>query len=260
MAGIRISALPTTGTAAPTDEVPTNTLGGTPTVKRTLAQLLIGAALTTSPVAFGGALSTAGTFELVGTAANIKLNTNFISYGGTDAGFSLDASNNATLSGTLTVSGAGPHAIGGATVSYAQLYLRGTFAGTGGGVNEALRVESTLTVAVNDVASGIRIFPTINKAGSGVHNQFASLHVDPPTIGAGAAALTNAAAIYVVGAPTGATNNYALWVDAGTVRIDGTDGAGAGVGTLTNAPTAGNPAFWLPINSNGTTYYLPCWT
>jgi len=51
-----------------------------------------------------------------------------------------------------------------------------------------------------------------------------------------------------------------LWVDAGTVRIDGTTGAGASAGTLTNAPSAGDPAYWMPINANGTTYYIPCWT
>lgn len=38
-----------------------------------------------------------------------------------------------------------------------------------------------------------------------------------------------------------------------------TNGAAAQVGTLTNAPTAGNPTKWIPINDNGTTRYLPAW-
>ena len=38
-----------------------------------------------------------------------------------------------------------------------------------------------------------------------------------------------------------------------------TNGAGAGVGTLTNAPAAGNPTKWIPINDNGTTRYIPAW-
>lgn len=42
-----------------------------------------------------------GNFILDGTASNIALGSNFISNGGTDAGLSFDASNNATLSGTL---------------------------------------------------------------------------------------------------------------------------------------------------------------
>ena len=37
------------------------------------------------------------------------------------------------------------------------------------------------------------------------------------------------------------------------------NGAGAGAGTITNAPTAGNPTKWVPINDNGTTRYIPAW-
>lgn len=38
-----------------------------------------------------------------------------------------------------------------------------------------------------------------------------------------------------------------------------TNGAGANTGTLTNAPAAGNPTKWIPINDNGTTRYIPAW-
>lgn len=38
-----------------------------------------------------------------------------------------------------------------------------------------------------------------------------------------------------------------------------TNGAAAALGTLTNAPTAGNPTKWIPIDDNGTTRYLPAW-
>src|SRR3990167_3474694 len=51
------------------------------------------------------ALTITGTLTMSGVAANIALGSNFISNAGTDAGFSLDASNNATLSGDLTVVG-----------------------------------------------------------------------------------------------------------------------------------------------------------
>lgn len=98
MAGIKISALPTTGTAAAADEASTNTLGGVPTVKRTLAQLVIGGLLGTGPFVLGG---------------NVALGANFISRAGTAAGLSLDTSNNATFSGNLTVSGTGTSSIAG---------------------------------------------------------------------------------------------------------------------------------------------------
>lgn len=38
-----------------------------------------------------------------------------------------------------------------------------------------------------------------------------------------------------------------------------TNGAAAEAGTLTNAPAAGNPSKWIPINDNGTTRYIPAW-
>jgi hypothetical protein len=37
------------------------------------------------------------------------------------------------------------------------------------------------------------------------------------------------------------------------------NGAGASAGTITNAPAAGNPTKWVPINDNGTTRYIPAW-
>jgi len=38
-----------------------------------------------------------------------------------------------------------------------------------------------------------------------------------------------------------------------------TSAAGVAVGTLNNAPTAGNPGFWLKINVAGVNYALPAW-
>jgi hypothetical protein len=37
------------------------------------------------------------------------------------------------------------------------------------------------------------------------------------------------------------------------------NGAGAGAGTLTNAPAAGDPTKWIPVDDNGTTRYIPAW-
>ncbi len=38
-----------------------------------------------------------------------------------------------------------------------------------------------------------------------------------------------------------------------------TDGAGVATGTLTTAPTAGNPSKWIGVDDNGTTRYIPAW-
>jgi hypothetical protein len=48
-------------------------------------------------------------------------------------------------------------------------------------------------------------------------------------------------------------------VDVGARFNNHTNGAAAAAGTLTNAPTAGDPAFWLPVSIAGTTRYIPCW-
>ena len=44
-----------------------------------------------------------------------------------------------------------------------------------------------------------------------------------------------------------------------TSTVAMTNGAAANTGTLTNAPVAGNPTKWIPINDNGTTRYIPAW-
>ena len=37
------------------------------------------------------------------------------------------------------------------------------------------------------------------------------------------------------------------------------NGAGAAAGTLLNAPAAGNPTKWIPVDDNGTTRHIPAW-
>jgi hypothetical protein len=65
--------------------------------------------------------------------------------------------------------------------------------------------------------------------------------------------------------------NASVWTFAFAIAVPGaanpvltttaaiTTGAGSGAGTLTNAPAAGNPTKWIPINDNGTTRYIPAW-
>ncbi len=38
------------------------------------------------------------------------------------------------------------------------------------------------------------------------------------------------------------------------------DGAGAQLGTLLNAPRAGNPTHWIPVNAKGTVVWFPAWS
>jgi hypothetical protein len=52
------------------------------------------------------------------------------------------------------------------------------------------------------------------------------------------------------------TGNNAAGV---TSNVNMLNGAGAGAGTLLNAPAAGNPTKWIPFNDNGTVRYFPAW-
>lgn len=53
------------------------------------------------------------------------------------------------------------------------------------------------------------------------------------------------------------TNNAAALVRTNTTL---TNVAGVALGTLTNAPTAGDPTKWISIDDNGTTRKIPTWT
>lgn len=58
----------------------------------------------------------------------------------------------------------------------------------------------------------------------------------------------------------GITNALFIQSSAITFSDPVNDGTGAAVGTITNAPTAGNPTKWLAIDDNGTIRYIPTWT
>lgn len=121
-----------------------------------------------------------------------------------------------TVGDQLKVTGVGPHAIGGATISTSQLRMQGTLA-TG---RRGLELLTRLQPGDNLDAFLVQIAGTIDKSGAGTHADFAALELEPPTITAGVAALTNATTLKITGAPTGGTNNYTLWVAAGVSRLD----------------------------------------
>ena len=160
----------------------------------------------------------------------------------TSAG-SLAITPDVAMAGNLTVSGTGPHAIGGATQSAARLSLLGSF--TGANDTRGVSVQGTLTGVDTYDVSGLLINATMNKAATGAHTTFAALDVRPPTIGGGAATITNAASIYVSAAPTGASNNYALWVAGGNTLLAGNltvSGTLSSTGNYTQTATEANVA------------------
>ncbi|KVH52913.1 hypothetical protein WS89_31240 [Burkholderia sp. MSMB1072] len=66
-------------------------------------------------------------------------------------------------------------------------------------------------------------------------------------------ALTDAGNFSIAGTLTSGDNNLMR------TSVSLTNGAAAQTATLANAPVAGNPTKWVPINDNGTTRYMPAW-
>lgn len=89
----------------------------------------------------------------------------------------------------------------------------------------SINVTSPITVSnderhITTLIQGI----TIDSASGRTHDLISQLAIKPLIINGVGGVATNAAALYIEGAATGTatiTNNYALWVDAGTTRLDG---------------------------------------
>lgn len=79
-----------------------------------------------------------------------------------------------------------------------------------------------------------------------------------PTVPLGTLGMQQATNVAITGGTVQAQlkNNQTILLES-VVAL--TDGAGAAVGTLNNAPAAGNPTKWVEVNDNGTTLRIPAW-
>ena len=89
-------------------------------------------------------------------------------------------------------------------------------------------------------------FPAIKRNATALNFRLADDSADAPIT---AAAATFSGAVTVPGVTTAALTSTGTF----------TSGAAAQVGTLTNAPAAGNPTTWIKIIDNGVTRYIPAW-
>jgi hypothetical protein len=146
----------------------------------------------------------------------------------------------------------------------------GTAWGTGGATGYIALVADGLWSGTN---RGIRFEWHSTPNGSTTRTQWMILQSGSLCIGTG---YTAGNGLLQLASGTTKANGIAFGTDtflyrsgASLVRLDSaqmigsgvgfTNGAGSGAGTLTNAPVAGNPTKWVPINDNGTTRYIPAW-
>ncbi len=145
----------------------------------------------------------------------------------------------------VAFAGTGPHAIGGATLNYAQTRFTGAF--TSGGAStfaSGIYYDTTLTGLSGDTVglSMLNLAGTITTQANDTVVTVATLRLDEPNITVGASGtVTNSTVLYISGVADEGTNNYALWVDAGTSRFDGL----VGIGT-----TSPNSNFELHVNDS----------
>ncbi len=126
----------------------------------------------------------------------------------------------------------------------------GTIDGTViGGTTAAAATMTTLTatstVTLSPASKNVVLSPT----GTGV------VTINPATAGT-----MNNVSIGATTALAGKFTTATVTTNNGLLLTSQTSDAGAEVGTLLNAPIAGDPAFWLRISVNGTNVAIPAWT
>lgn len=208
---------------------------------------------------------------------------------GASASFIMNAGNQTmaddkTFSGNAIVTGS----LWGGSTTYGtghNFYMQGGATG-GGTTNSAYLFGGAASISFNN-AYGARpvsaltadrsharlLFAqqVLTEAASGTHPLLAQLAIRPMSITDNGATITNAATLYIEGAAVGnanPTNNYALWVDSGTVRLDSTllmSPVGTGAGNTAEIrfhELAANGADYVAFKApdalaTPTTYVLP---
>lgn len=169
-----------------------------------------------------------------------------------------------------------------------QIGINSSITGTSAATTQIVGMQASAATAAAVYTSGIvnslRIVAPSAGAGSTITRAL-SIRVSTPTSGTNNAAIADTTGftgnwfinqagtaanalggVLVVGTDPGGSNQLRV---GGSLTISSTsllstktsftDGAAAATGTLTNAPAAGNPTKWIPLDDNGTTRYFPAW-
>lgn len=145
----------------------------------------------------------------------------YAQYDETSSSDSVDLASTQTITGAKTFTGA--------TAINAALTQAPAASASGNRTLLTLTQPADLARTASTEQSSIylNLAATVTFATGALTNQRAVRLAAPTYAFAGASTITNAATLYIDAAPTAGTNatitnNYALWVDAGTTRLDGT--------------------------------------
>ncbi|MES2224996.1 MAG: hypothetical protein V4478_03340 [Patescibacteria group bacterium] len=156
---------------------------------------------------------TPGTNVTITNTYSLLVNSGFSVFGGgLTTGTGLGSNANAYISGGTTLTSSSNAAILFAGAGTAQ--FRSVFTG-----NIATTALTANTSSANIIiGSGIQ-----TTAATGTHALLANMVVNPlGTVTSGGATVTNTASLYINGAGSGGTSNYAFWVNSGASKFGGT--------------------------------------
>jgi len=163
-----------------------------------------------------------------------------------DKDFRVESADNANM--FVIDGGLNNMGFGTSVLANIQYYVGGSF--TGSTDTRGFFIGPSLTVNSGETCEGCSVSPTIITHGSGTHGNLFGLKIAGLNITDTGATITNATSCYIDGAPTEATNNYALWVNDGAVRFDSATFAIREV-TYTWPPDNGDSGEQLQTNGSG---------
>ncbi len=135
-------------------------------------------------------------------------------------------------------------------VNNAFAYFAAAFtAGTGGssmGIGNSLNIHASTGANTFGYWGAANV--TLPTAGN--HSLIDQMHLTAPGITSGGATVTNATTLNIDGAPTGAANNRALWVQSGTSEFDGP------IKATSTVTTGGYTVATLPAGTVGMRAYI----
>lgn len=130
-----------------------------------------------------------------------------------------------------------------------QLQWVGVTTGLAGDIS--YNMSGAINTATSGTNIGLSVSKTYNQASGTAANTDLLVNRTETALGSGTQRLIS---LQVAG-----TERFGVSNSGAVVLANQTSGPGAGGGTLTNAPSAGNPDFWLPVTINGTAHWIPAW-